>query len=249
MNQKPAVILLCGQPHAGRKWFTDYLFKARESTGASIECISFRQMMIQSATATIADAKNVLLLEGVNMRTIATFPLSENVRDFLEVVNRTMRTENPALFPHWVMAWIRIRYQNGCRLFIVPDLEYADDIKVFQKYDKEFNLRFVHVVAANRTAAYLKNKKLTPLEALPENVEVAEKEDNAIRRITTEIMKTEFTGLFHLLDNSADGTEHAKNFQRGMFFDLGLRVDPEFPWPLFVAVVGSLIGIYFAFYY
>lgn len=248
MNTKPAVILLCGQPHVGRKYVMDYLFRARQGIGATIECVSFRQATIQSAVATLADAKDILI-EGVNVKSVATFPLSQNVREFLELVNQTVRKNSPSLLAHWVMMWIRIRHQNGCRLFVVPDLDYLGDVDVLQRFDKEFNFRFVHVVAVNRTIVYNREHPPTALEALPENVEATKKEEEEIPKLDPGHMRKDYVGLFHMMDNSADGTEHVKNFQRAIFFDLGLRVDPEFPWALFVAMVGSLIGIYFYFYH
>ena len=86
MNQKPAVILLCGASHSGKRWVADYFSKSRRDTGASVECISFRQAKIQSAIATLANASDVLL-EGVTFRTVDTFPLSEAVKEFLRVVD------------------------------------------------------------------------------------------------------------------------------------------------------------------
>jgi hypothetical protein len=249
MTTKPAVLLLCGDPHSGKRWVAEYLSKARRDTGASVECISFRQAKIQSAIATLANASDILV-EGVTFRTVTTFPLTETVQEFLKIVDVTARKESPSLFAHWVMAAIRLRFQDGCQFFIVPDLEYVSDIRVFLAFEKEFNFRFVHVVAANRTAAYLKSKKLPALEELPENVELARKEAREFPRITAEAFITEFPGLkVPVLDNSVDGPEQVKDFQVRIFFDMGLRVTPDFPWPLFLALVAALIGIYYNFYY
>jgi hypothetical protein len=248
MNIKPAVILLFGTPNSGKRWITDYFIKSRRENGASVECISFRQAKIQSAVATLAAAHDVLF-EGVDFKTVSTFPLSKQVQEFHTLVDSSIRRENPTLLAHWIMTWIRLKFQDGCQLFIIPDLEYADDVTVFQRFKTEFEFRFVHVHAPNRTTIYLRNKKPSELEQLPDNIELEKKEEAKLpKRLTPEIMKTEFPGLFHFFDNSADGTEQIKSFRYRTFFDLKLRVDPPFPWAIFAALVAALIGVYIGFY-
>jgi hypothetical protein len=252
MNRKAAVILLAGAPGSGKTWVAEYMAEARRRTGTSVEFLSFQQARIQSAVATLSVRKQLPVSGEVTFATLATFPLSESVKDFLEVIDKNVRKDGPAVFAQWIMLWIRLRHQDGCQLFIIPDLEYAEDVAFFLTAENEFNLRFVHVVAASRSTLYQKEKKKRTrlLDALPKNVELNELDERVARRkLTNAVVTSEFPGLFHRLDNSVDGPEHVKAFQRKIFFDAGLRVEPPFPWTILWVVAIALTGIYFAFYY
>jgi hypothetical protein len=250
INERPAVILLCGDHNAGKKYIAEYFIKARRESGASVECVSFRQAKLQCAIATLeANDLDISKTTGVDDHTLTTFPLSSPVLEFLKVVNENVRKQTPGLFARWIMMWIRLRFQNGCRLFIVPDLEYTSDVVAFQAHHMEFNLRFVHVVAEVRTSKYLKKHRLPELEKIPENIELEKKEALAFPRLNAEVMRTKFNGLFRFLDNNTDGDELIKNFQRPLFVDLGLRVDPNLPVSLFIMLIGALVALYYALYH